>query len=146
VDPRDIAAGVLLPLGYDVLEVVFKSVGSRRVLTVRIERADEVPISVSDVEQANRALGDELERIDAIPGAYLLEVESPGPDRPLITARHFERFTGLRAKVKASTGNFVGRIEKVEEGAVVFSLEDGNKSLELGSFKATLAEWPETPR
>ncbi len=150
MEPEKTVQKVLSPLGYEVLEATLKSNSRSRVLLVRIERKDEVPISVSDLERANRMLGSHLDQHDAelgLPEKYLLQVESPGADRPLFTARHFERFIGLKAKVRTDEGHFTGRIGLVQGEEVNFVLEqDQTKSLKLGSFKANLAEWPDKPR
>lgn len=142
-----LAESVLSPLGYDVLEASLKG-GKNRVLLVRIERKDEIPISVSDLERANRALGARLDQLEALlPEHYLLQVESPGADRPLFTARHFERFVGLKVKVRSPEGNFTGRVGPVRGDMVEFVLEhDQTRTLKLGTFKAHLAEWPDKPR
>jgi ribosome maturation factor RimP len=142
-----LADSVLSPLGYDVLEASFKG-GKSRVLLVRIERKDEQPISVADLERACRALGARLDELEALlPERYLLQVESPGSDRPLFTARHFERFVGLKVKVRSPQGNFTGRVERVKGDAVDFLLEKNEtRTLKLGTFKAQLAEWPDKPR
>lgn len=142
-----LAESVLSPLGYDVLEASLKG-GKSRVLLVRIERKDEVPITVSDLERANRALGAQLDKLEAfLPERYLLQVESPGADRPLYTARHFERFVGLKVKVRSPEGNFTGRVGQVRGDAVEFLLEKNEtRTLRLGTFKAHLAEWPDKPR
>lgn len=97
------------PLGLDVLEVHF----ARGELLVRLERKDERPITVADLEEASRHIEAALDREDPIPGSYRLLVESPGPKRPLFTRRHFERFQGLKAKVPGPEG-FTGRILRVE--------------------------------
>lgn len=139
---------VLSPLGYDVLEASLKSNSKSRVLLVRIERKDEVPISVADLERASRVLGARLDKLEAeLPERYLLQVESPGADRPLFTARHFERFVGLKVKVRSPEGNFTGRVGLVKGDEVEFLLEKNEaRTLKLGTFKASLAEWPDTPR
>ncbi|MBI5813915.1 ribosome maturation factor RimP [Allomeiothermus silvanus] len=142
----EVAQDLLGPMGYDVLEVSLKGTGNSRVLTVRLERKDEVPISVEELERASRVLGSELDRLDLIESAYRLEVESPGPDRPLLTPRHFERFAGLKAKVRSPEGNFTGRIEGVSEDTVTFLVGKELRTLKIGEFKANLAEWPKTPR
>lgn len=142
----EVAQDLLGPMGYDVLEASLKGSGNNRVLTVRLERKDEVPISVEELERASRVLGSELDRLDLIESAYRLEVESPGPDRPLITRRHFERFAGLKAKVRSPEGNFTGRIETVDEDSVTFLVGKEPRILKIGEFKANLAEWPKTPR
>lgn len=147
MEVHKLVESVLTPLGYDVLEASLKS-GKSPVLLVRIERKDEVPISVADLERANRVLGAHLDRLEAeFPERYLLQVESPGADRPLITARHFERFVGLKAKVRSSEGNFTGRVGLVKGNEVEFLLDTGeHRTLKLGTFKANLAEWPDRPR
>lgn len=142
----EVAQDLLGPMGYDVLEVSLKGSGNSRVLSVRLERKDEVPISVEELERASRVLGSELDRLDLIESAYRLEVESPGPDRPLLTPRHFERFAGLKAKVRSPEGNFTGRIEGVSEDTVTFLVGKELRMLKIGEFKANLAEWPKTPR
>ncbi|GAB5602521.1 ribosome maturation factor RimP [Thermus sp. FJN-A] len=129
------------PLDLEVLEV---KEGPGEVL-VRLERKDERPITVADLERASRAIEAVLDREDPIPGSYRLLVESPGPKRPLFTRRHFERFQGLLAKVPGP-GGFVGRILRVEGDEVVFQVGPEERRLALGTFRANLAEWPEEPR
>jgi len=129
------------PLGLEVLEVR-EAPGE---VLVRLERKDEKPIRVADLERASRHIEAVLDREDPIPGSYRLRVESPGPKRPLFTRRHFERFQGLKAKVPGPEG-FVGRILRVEGDEVVFQVGPEERRLTLGTFRATLAEWPEEPR
>jgi len=129
------------PLDLEVLEVK-EAPGE---VLVRLERKDERPISVADLERASRAIEAVLDRVDPIPGSYRLLVESPGPKRPLFTRRHFERFQGLKAKVPGPEG-FTGRILRVEEDEVVFQVGQEEKRLRIGTFRANLAEWPEEPR
>ncbi len=146
-DLKKIVQATLEPLGFEVLEARLVGAGKNRAFRVRIERADEVPITVADLEQASRVLSLELDRLDPIPGRYRLEVESPGPDRPLFTRRHFDRFSGLKARVKTDAGRFTGRIAEVGEDSVTFELPGGEKrELRLGEFEASLAEWPDEPR
>ena len=95
VDLWQLVEEAVSPLGLDVLEVHF----ARGELLVRLERKDERPITVADLEEASRHIEAALDREDPIPGSYRLLVESPGPKRPLFTRRHFERFQGLKAKV-----------------------------------------------
>lgn len=142
---HQIVQEVLEPIGYRVVEAGFK--GSPPVLTVKIEPQDEKPTSVADLERASAVLSLELDRIDPVAGPYQLVVESPGPKRPLINARDFERFAGLKVKVRSPTANFIARIASVNGEEVTFSLEDGStQSLSLGNFQANLAEWPESHR
>ena len=147
VEVEKLTESVLSPLGYDVLEASLKNNSRSGVLLVRIERKDEVPITVSDLERANRALSLQLDALEAqLPAKYLLQVESPGSDRPLFTARHFERFIGLKVKVRLEGGSFIGKVGMVRGDEVEFHDKDQIRSLKLGTFRAILAEWPDTPR
>lgn len=143
------ANDVLAPLGYEVLEVqVSSGRGARRVL-VRIDRLDEAPVSVDDVRLAAEAFGLELDRLDPFPDAYRLEVESPGAERPLVRARHFERFHDLLVKLRVGDQTLSGRVRAVEGETLVFDPEPAGETrrIELREVtRARLAEWPDTPR
>lgn len=141
MDLEALVQDAVRPLDLVVLEV---SLGQGEFL-VRLEREDEAPITLKDLEAASRAIERVLDEKDPIPGSYRLLVESPGPRRPLFTRRHFERFQGLKAKV-VGPETFTGRILRVEETHVVFQVGGEEKRLELGTFRANLAEWPKTPR
>jgi ribosome maturation factor RimP len=149
MDLTQAARDALTPLGYEVLELaVTVRGGSRRVL-LRIDRIDEQVVSVEDVRRAAEAFGLELDRLDPFEGAYQFECESPGAQRPLVTARHFERFHDLLVKVRAAGAAFSGRVRAVDGDVVVFEPVDGSepRRLRLDEIeRATLAEWPETPR
>ena len=101
MDLAQAAAEVLEPLGYEVLELDIGASGRSRRVLLRIDRLDEAVVSMDDVERASEVFGLELDRLDPFQEPYRLEVESPGSQRPLVTPRHFERFSGLLAKVRA---------------------------------------------
>ena len=66
----------------------------------------EVPpdrVDLEDCENLSRELSAVLDVEDPIPQAYSLEVGSPGIDRPLRTARHFQYFAGSDAKIQLAT-------------------------------------------
>jgi ribosome maturation factor RimP len=66
----------------------------------------------------------------------LVEVSSPGIDRPLTRPEHFRRFVGREAKVRTSEPiegrrNFTGTIERANETGLVLKLLEGGAELEL---------------
>ena len=66
----------------------------------------------------------------------LVEVSSPGIDRPLTKPEHFRRFVGHEAKVKVAEPiegrrNFTGRIENANETSFVLKLLEGGAEVEL---------------
>ena len=147
MDLADVAREVLTPLGYEVLEVNLSRKGRTPRLRVRIDRIDETPVSVDDVRIASETFGLELDRLDPLQDAYHLEVESPGAARPLLRARHFERFHDLRAKVRAGDDAFTGVIREVRDDAVTFEVDGDLRTLAIDDIQsARLAEWPDEPR
>jgi ribosome maturation factor RimP len=144
---KDAARAILEPLGYEVLELTITGQGRKRKLLLRIDRLDETSVGMEDVELATRVFGLELDRLDPFDTPYELEVESPGPQRPLFTARHFERFHDLEVKVKTSRGeHFRGIVRTVENGNVTFQVGKELKTYLVADIQATLAEWPKEPR
>lgn len=149
MDLQEAARNVLEPLGFEVLEVrVNRSGRSKKSrVMVRIDRLDEAVVSMDDVSMASEVFALELDRLDPFEGAFLLEVESPGAERPLQTARHFERFHDLLARVRSNGETFTGRIMKVADDAVSFEVDGEERNLPFDRIEgAWLAEWPSEPR
>lgn len=144
---EDIARDVLEPLGYEVLEVIVSAGRVSTSLIVRIDRLDEQPVAVDDLTRASNVLGLELDHLDPIQGEYQLELESPGPKRPLITARHFERHMGLKIKVKRMDASVIGKIIGVDSDSVNLELDGKQEErISISGIRAFLAEWPESHR
>lgn len=147
MDLERAATDILEPLGFEVLELNVSGRGEKRSVLLRIDRLDGGVVSVEDVSLASEVFGLELDRLDPFEREYRLEVESPGPERPLKTAAHFRRFQGLLVKVRAHGETFKGRIGEVEGASVSFEVGSETRTLTLGEIdRASLAEWPETPR
>ncbi|MBM3771659.1 MAG: ribosome maturation factor RimP [Acidimicrobiia bacterium] len=131
---RAIAARVAGTLGLDIFDVQFRREASGMVLRVQVDRPGpaakaEESVSVEDCAAVSRDLSAVLDVEDVVPTAYVLEVSSPGLDRPLRTAQDFQRFAGRRAKVvmrQAVDGQsfFKGRLEGVTESDVLIVTDD----------------------
>lgn len=147
MDLGQAANDVLMPLGFEVLELTISSKGRDKKVLLRIDRLDEELVSIDDVAVASEAFGLELDRLDPFDRPYALEVESPGPRRPLTRPRHFQRFCDLLAKVRAGNHAFTGRIREVEDDIVTFEVGKDRKAFRVDELEsARLAEWPEDPR
>jgi ribosome maturation factor RimP len=95
------AAEVAAREGCEIYDFEFSGGASGRVLRVFIDKVGEGGVSIDDCSNVSRGLNLLLDVDDVIPGgAYNLEVSSPGLERPLRTAVHFERAAGKRAHVK----------------------------------------------
>lgn len=82
--------------------------GKRKTLQVMAERADG-QMNVEDCARLSRALSNLLERDDPIDGDYVLEVSSPGIDRPLVRLLDFVRWAGHEARVELKAPDADGR-------------------------------------
>jgi len=102
---------VVEPMGYELVGIEHLQGGKGgAVLRVYIDHIDrafaagtqahEKGITLDDCSAVSHQLSGVLDVEDPIPGSYDLEVSSPGLDRPLFTAEHFQRFRGHRASLK----------------------------------------------
>ncbi|UCH25095.1 MAG: ribosome maturation factor RimP [Trueperaceae bacterium] len=147
MDLAQVATELLAPLGFEVLELKISDSSRNRRLLLRIDRLDEQAVSIEDVATVSEVFGLELDRLDPIARAYQLEVESPGPERPLKRIRHFERFHDLLAKVRVGEETFRGIIREVSGEMIAFDVGNTRKMVRLADIEsAQLAEWPTEPR
>src|SRR5438094_1751488 len=120
--------------GLDIFDVQFRRESGGMVVRVQIDRpgpagtADE-SVSIEDCARVSRDLSAILDVEDVVPSAYVLEVSSPGLNRPLRHADDYRRFAGRRAKLvmrQAVDGQtfFRGTLNGVDEGAVVIDADD----------------------
>jgi ribosome maturation factor RimP len=82
--------------------------GKRKTLQIMAERADG-RMDVEDCTRLSRALSAFLEREDPIEGEYVLEVSSPGIDRPLTRLVDFARWAGHEARIELVAPDATGR-------------------------------------
>jgi ribosome maturation factor RimP len=89
-------------MGYALVRVRMMGGKSRPTLQVMAERLDRAEMRVDDCASLSRAISALLDVEDPIPGAYVLEVSSPGIDRPLVRLADFERFAGFEARLETT--------------------------------------------
>jgi ribosome maturation factor RimP len=82
--------------------------GERKTLQVMAERADG-QMDVEDCARLSRALSEFLDREDPIEGEYVLEVSSPGIDRPLTRITDYARWAGNEARLDLAAPDATGR-------------------------------------
>ena len=117
-------------LGFDLVELRRGGSRSRPILEIRIDRRDNGKVTIEDCARASRALEARLEAGAFVSEQYVLEVSSPGADRPLRTAADWRRFIGRQATVTCSA--LAGGKQEVEilgldgeDGAAVVHVRDG---------------------
>jgi ribosome maturation factor RimP len=124
----------LEPLGLELFELRVGGSRNRPVVDVRIERDDGEGITVDDCARASRAIEARLDADLFAESRYVLEVSSPGIERPLRHAADWRRFVGREAVVTSDdaegappAGSREVRIVGVEvdPGSEVVVVEDG---------------------
>lgn len=132
--PRAAAEGVEI--------VTVEVVGSKKSPTIRVYIDTESGVSFDALSSAQAWINEIMDALDPFPGAYMLEVSSPGIDRPLRTPEHFERFKGEMAVVKTSQPvdgrkAWTGVLKGVNEDAtkVILDVEGEQVALPLASIK-----------
>ena len=100
--------------GYELISVEFKQ-GSRGAMLRLLVDKPGGGISLSDLERLSPVLSDLLDVYDPIESRYMLEVASPGINRPLLKLEHFEAFLGRRVKItthaaRNGSKSFVGKL------------------------------------
>ena len=102
-----IIAGAVEAAGFRLVR--FKILhGHRRTLQVMAERPDG-SMNVNDCAQLSRALSDFLDNEDSVEGEYVLEVSSPGIDRPLTRITDYARWAGHEARLELGAPDPNGR-------------------------------------
>jgi ribosome maturation factor RimP len=100
--------------GFDVEDVAVRAAGSRKLVQVVVDR--DGGITLDDVAEASRVVSTALDEHDPVDGAYVLEVTSPGVDRPLTLPRHWRRNAGrLVAVTKTDGGKVTGRVTAADD-------------------------------
>ncbi|HEY5105459.1 MAG TPA: ribosome maturation factor RimP [Caulobacteraceae bacterium] len=104
-----------------------------RRLQIMAERPDGT-MQIDDCAQLARALTQVMDAADPISGEYLLEVSSPGVDRPLTRLADFETYEGFEARIELDRladgrKRFKGQLAGVEGDAVAIDLEGDDASV-----------------
>jgi ribosome maturation factor RimP len=123
--------GPLLTLGLDLEAVELSSAGRRRVLRVAVDR--DGGVTLDDVAAATKEVSRLLDDSDVMgEQPYLLEVSSPGTDRPLTQPRHWRRNTGRLVVVTTTDGTRrTGRVVDAGEDRVVLDVDGERQEVAL---------------
>jgi len=123
---RGIAQHVAESSGIELVLVEVSRAGGRMAVRLTIDRPGGV--TLDDCAEFSRRVGAVLEVEDPIPGAYELEVSSPGLDRRLVRESDFERFAGRRARISLDAPlngqrNYQGVVRGIQEGEILLETE-----------------------
>lgn len=102
--------------------------GSRKAPTICVYIDTESGVTFDEITEAQTWVNEVMDELDPFPGAYTLEVSSPGIDRPLRTLEHFARFVGSRAYVKTRSAvdgrsAWTGTILSAADGIITMNVD-----------------------
>ena len=128
---EEIVAPTIVGMGYELVRVAMSRGGGT--LQIMIEPADGRPMDVEACAALSRALSAVLDVEDPMPGAYTLEVSSPGIDRPLTREKDYLRWTGHVARMETTEPiegrrRFKGTLLGLENGTIRLRLDDGKEA------------------
>ncbi len=115
-------------LGYELLGIERgRSLGGRLV-RLFIDKASG--ISANDCEAVSRQVSNVMDVEDAVGGNYVLEVSSPGIDRPLFTLSQHTQYLGARIKVRLGSliegrRRIIGILKEVTDDSILIEIEEG---------------------
>jgi ribosome maturation factor RimP len=120
-------------LGFELVDLRRAGTLQRPILQVRVDRPDSRPgqgVTADDCAAISRSLERFLESRAMVGSRYVLEVSSPGFDRPLRWPEHWRRFIGRRARVRAESipgRNQVEIIAVPDDEHVLVRRQDGSE-------------------
>jgi len=134
---------VLAAVGYELIEVEFVTGQGGATLRVYIDSPEG--IDVDDCVAASHRVSELLDVEDPFPGAYSLEVSSPGTDRVLRTPEHFARFVDSRVKVELAVPRdgrkrYTGMLRSSDGESIRLDVDNFSVSIRLAEIsRARLA-------
>jgi ribosome maturation factor RimP len=134
---KDIVGPVLEEMGIELVDLQVLGSEGRTILRVYVDQ--ENGISLERCTLVSREIADILDRKDPMKSRYILEVSSPGLDRPLKTRRDFERNLNKNVKIKYKDGDkgsrVKGKVKIVDDSKVVLEREQEEITIDLKSIE-----------
>lgn len=124
---KELIRPLLEQKGVELVELTYRQEGRRMILRFLVDK--EQGITLEECTALNEDISMVLDRDDTIATSYILEVSSPGLDRPLVTKRDFERVMGKKMEVFLKNHlhhklSYTGKLKGVKEDAIVLEREN----------------------
>jgi ribosome maturation factor RimP len=111
--------------GYEIEDIVIDA--AKRPPRITVIADGDQPLDLDSVAALSRSASDLLDGIDTPP--YVLEVTSPGVDRPLTTEKHYRRARGRKVELTLSDGSqLTGRLGEIRGGTVRLVVREGARA------------------
>jgi ribosome maturation factor RimP len=130
----ELVAPVIAACGLELVDLALRG-GGTKILRLDVDRAGPIGVGVEDCQRVSRAVEAALDEADPIPSNYVLEVSSPGVQRPIQSADDIRRNTGRRVMVTTrapveGARDHVGLLVGHEDGELLLQ-EDGERRVRI---------------
>jgi ribosome maturation factor RimP len=132
----EVLSPVVAATGHDLEDVTVTSAGRRSLVRVIVDADGGVDLdAVADVSRAvSEALDDEADGGAAFAEPYVLEVSSPGVDRPLTEQRHWRRAKGRLVQTQVAEKTVTGRIVDTDAKGVTLDIDGARREIAWGEL------------
>ncbi|HEY2041642.1 MAG TPA: ribosome maturation factor RimP [Jatrophihabitans sp.] len=131
----DLLGPVITSHGYDLEDLSVTAAGRRSLIRVTVDGDDGIDLDA--VATVSRAVSDTLDGDDAsFAGPYVLEVSSPGVDRPVTEPRHWRRSAGRLVTFDLDGAKITGRVISADADAVVVDVAGEKREYPVRSLGA----------
>jgi ribosome maturation factor RimP len=113
--------------GYEIEDVLVDAAARPPRITVIADGDDG--LDLDSIAALSRSASDLLDNLDAMHSRYVLEVTSPGVDRPLTAEKHYRRARGRKVELTLSDGSqLTGRLGETREGTLQLVVPEGGRA------------------
>jgi len=131
---EDLIIPVIQGNNLDLVDIQYVKEGKEWYLRVFIDKPDG--ITLDDCELVSREVGQLLDENDPVKTSYILEVSSPGIERPLKKEKDYLRFLGSKVIIKTFDAIndqkiFVGYLKEFKEGVVTVTVDEKDVDISL---------------
>jgi ribosome maturation factor RimP len=139
---HELLAPAVSQTGCDLEQVSSRMAGRRRLVTVLVDRDGGIDLDM--VAQVSRAVSDLLDTPEAdalLESAYVLEVSSPGVDRPLTLPRHWRRAITRLVSITMSDGEAVsGRVVDADDESVTVDVDASLRRIRISDVNKAVVQ------
>ena len=137
----------LTDMGYELVRVSIQG-KELQTLQVMAERIDRKEMGLDDCTKISRTASALLDVADPFPGKWVLEVSSPGIDRPLIKLADYERFKGKHAKIELyqeidGRKRFKGILKGIKDQNILLNFEGAELQFPFSQIQHAKLTLPE---
>ena len=113
--------------GYEIEDVVIDTAARPPRITVVADGDD--PLDLDSIAALSRSSSELLDSLDTVGAPYVLEVSSPGVDRPLTAEKHYRRARGRKVELTLSDGSqLTGRLGELQCQLVRLVVAEGGRA------------------